>query len=188
MTQTGFYFDQTRCTGCFTCVVSCKDWNDVDAGPASWLHVRAVEKGKYPDLFLAYLFSPCYHCANPPCVLACPVDAISKRGADGIVVVDREKCSGRDECGGLCLNACPWDSPQFGPEENARMQKCDLCLERREQGQQTVCVESCPMYALDAGPLDELRARHEGAPRAAGFTPSERFGPSVLFKPRTDEP
>ncbi len=23
--QLGFYFDQTRCTGCHTCVVACKD-------------------------------------------------------------------------------------------------------------------------------------------------------------------
>jgi anaerobic dimethyl sulfoxide reductase subunit B (iron-sulfur subunit) len=188
MTQTGFFFDQTRCTGCYTCAVACKDWNDVDAGPASWLRIQAIEKGKYPNPYLAYLFAPCYHCANPPCVLACPVDAIVRRESDGIVVVDREKCSGRDVCGSRCLNACPWDSPQFGPEDNARMQKCDLCLERREQGQQTICVEACPMYALDAGPLEDLRSERGGSGEAVGFTPSERFGPSVVFKPRTDAP
>jgi len=50
--QMGFYFDQTRCTGCFTCVVACKDWHDVPPGPASWMRVTTVEKGKYPDLFV----------------------------------------------------------------------------------------------------------------------------------------
>ncbi|MEE8174036.1 MAG: 4Fe-4S binding protein [Dehalococcoidia bacterium] len=32
-----FYFDQTRCTGCYACSVACKDWDDVPAGPASWM-------------------------------------------------------------------------------------------------------------------------------------------------------
>lgn len=27
--QLGFYVDQTRCVGCFTCVVACKDWHDI---------------------------------------------------------------------------------------------------------------------------------------------------------------
>jgi anaerobic dimethyl sulfoxide reductase subunit B (iron-sulfur subunit) len=35
--QLAFYFDQTRCTGCYTCVVACKDWHDIPAGPASWM-------------------------------------------------------------------------------------------------------------------------------------------------------
>ena len=32
MSQVGFYFDQTRCIGCYTCAVACKDWltNQVD--------------------------------------------------------------------------------------------------------------------------------------------------------------
>jgi Fe-S-cluster-containing dehydrogenase component len=32
--QLGFYFDQTRCTGCNTCADACKDFNDIPAGPA----------------------------------------------------------------------------------------------------------------------------------------------------------
>ena len=188
MTQIGFYFDQTRCTGCYTCAVACKDWNDIDAGPVNWLRIQATEKGKFPNPSLAYLFSSCYHCANPPCVLACPVDAISKRETDGVVVVDSEKCSGNRECATLCRNACPWDAPQFGPEENARMQKCDFCLERLEQGQQAICVEACPMYALDAGHLERLVAEHGSAREAEGFVHSERFAPSVTFKAKCDNP
>ena len=94
--QMGFYFDQTRCTGCFTCIVACKDWNDVDAGPASWRRVTTIEKGKYPDLFVAFLSVACHHCVKPSCVSACPVNAITKREQDGVVVVDREACLGKD--------------------------------------------------------------------------------------------
>jgi len=187
MTQLGFYYDQTRCIGCYTCSVSCKDWHDIDAGPVNWLRVQTFEEGKFPDLSVTFLVSPCYHCDNPACILACPVDAISKRESDGIVVVDREKCLGNKECNTLCLNACPWDVPQFGPEENAKMQKCDLCLERLEKGQQAICVEACPQYALDVGPLDELKAKYGNAVEATGFRYSERFKPSVTFKPKQSD-
>jgi NADPH-dependent glutamate synthase beta subunit-like oxidoreductase len=97
--QVAFYFDQTRCMGCYTCVVACKDWNDVPPGPASWRRVLLLEGGKFPNPFAARLSTSCYHCAEPACVYACPADAISKREEDGIVVVDREKCRGRDHCG-----------------------------------------------------------------------------------------
>ncbi|MHA1507604.1 MAG: hypothetical protein ACTSO6_02750 [Promethearchaeota archaeon] len=48
---------------------------------------------------------------------ACPTSAITKRMKDEIVV-DSEKCIGRDECGFKCLKVCPWDSPQFSNEIN----------------------------------------------------------------------
>jgi len=184
MKQIGFYFDQTRCTGCNTCTVACKDWHDIDAGPVNLIKVNIVENGKFPNPFVAYLVRPCYQCANPPCAMACPVNAITKRESEGIVVVEKAKCLGKSVCDTLCLNACPWDAPQFGPEDNAKMQKCDFCLERLEQGQQTICVEACPMYALDVGSLSQLKARYGNTIEAEGFRFSERFKPSVTFKPK----
>ena len=181
--QLAFYFDQTRCTGCYTCVVACKDWHDVPAGPASWLRVVTIERGQYPQPFLAYLLSHCYHCAEPTCIPACPVNAISKREQDGIVVVDREMCLGRDNCQ-LCLEVCPYDAPQFGAEENAKMQKCDLCLERWGEGKQPICVAGCPTRALDAGPVDEMKAKYGEMKEATGFTYDDELKPSVIFKPK----
>lgn len=184
MTQSGFYFDQTRCTGCYTCSVACKDWNDLDAGPVNWMRVEAIESGKFPEPFLSYLASPCFHCQEPACVSACPADAIIKRESDGIVLVDQDKCLGNEECRTLCLNACPWNAPQFGPEQNAKMQKCDFCQDRLDSGRQPICVEACPMYALETGPLDELEADHGNIKEAEGFKYSDRFKPSVIFKPK----
>ncbi|MBI2830769.1 MAG: 4Fe-4S dicluster domain-containing protein [Chloroflexi bacterium] len=181
--QLAYYFDQTRCTGCYTCTVACKDWHDVPAGPASWMRVTAIEKGKYPNPFLAYLASPCFHCAEPACVPACPVNAITKRKEDGIVVVDREKCLGKDECQ-LCLEACSYKVPQFGAEENAKMQKCDFCLDRWAEGKQPICVAGCPMRALDAGPIEEMQAKYGQAREAEGFAYAEDLKPSVVFKPK----
>jgi anaerobic dimethyl sulfoxide reductase subunit B (iron-sulfur subunit) len=183
--QIGFYFDQTKCTGCFTCIVACKDWNDVPAGPASWRRVTTIGKGIYPDLFTAYLTTSCYHCSKPDCIKACPAGAIRKREEDGVVVVDSEICLGRDSCG-MCYDACLYNAPQFGTEENARMQKCDFCLDRLEDGKQPVCVESCPMRALDAGLLDDLREKYGDIRDAEGFTFFSECNPSIIFRPRKD--
>ena len=184
MIQYGFYFDQTRCIGCHTCSVACKDWYDIDAGPVNWRRVSLIENGKFPNLFVAYMSNSCNHCAEPPCVLVCPEKAITKRDKDGIVVVDREKCSGNIKCNTLCLNSCPWKAPQFSLDENAKMQKCNLCVERLEKDEQTICVEACPMYALDVGPLDQLRKKYGDIKETEGFLYSNKFKPSVIFKPK----
>lgn len=186
--QTGFYFDQSRCTGCHTCAVACKDWYDTPAGPASWIRVTPIEKGKFPNPSLSYLFISCFHCAAPVCAEACPVSAISKGKEDGIVVVDREVCIGGEKCKFACRKACPYDVPQFGAEPNPKMQKCHLCLKRWPGRKKPICVEACPMRALDAGPLEELKAEYGDIQEAEGFTYSKRVGPSVVFKPKSPRP
>ncbi len=182
MKQLGFYFDQSRCIGCYTCSVACKDWYDIDAGPVSWMRVKLIEEGKFPNPFIAYLPSPCYHCEKPACIEVCPEKAIIKRESDGIVIIDQEKCIGNKECPSRCLKACPWNAPQFGPEENAKMQKCNLCVERLDEGKGPICVEGCPMYAIDVGTLDILKEKYGDNVQAIGFNYSERFKPSVVFK------
>ena len=184
MTQIGFYFDQSRCIGCYTCSVACKDWHDIDAGQVNWRQVRIIEKGRFPNPFIAYLSYSCNHCENAPCIRVCPEKAISKRDSDGIVIVNRAKCLGNKKCEIHCLKACPWDCPQFGIEENPKMQKCDFCLERLEQGQSPICVEACPMYALDSGPLEQLRDKYGNIVEAEGFSYSKKFKPSIVFKPK----
>ena len=88
MMQVGFYFDQTRCPGCYTCVVACKDWHDVPEGPASWRRLVTIEEGEFPDLFVAFLTTSCYHCAQPACAAACPVEALSEDG------INKMQCMG----------------------------------------------------------------------------------------------
>jgi anaerobic dimethyl sulfoxide reductase subunit B (iron-sulfur subunit) len=183
MKQMGFYFDQTRCTGCYTCVVACKDWNSLSVG-VNWRKIKVIEDGLFPELFLAYLSTACNHCENPPCVKACPTEAITKRASDGIVIVNSEKCKGKEECGAKCLKVCPWDVPQFNSKENPKMQKCNFCFERLEKGKQPICVEACPMYALDVGNLDDLREKYGDIIEAEGFKYVKNIKPSVLFNPK----
>lgn len=183
--QLSFYFDQSRCIGCFTCVVACKDWNDVPAGPASWRRVMTTEEGKYPQPVVTFLSTACHHCVKPVCVTVCPVNAINKRDEDGIVVVDRDKCLGGESCGMLCRKACFYKAPQFGEEKDGKMQKCDLCLERWGEGKQPICVASCPTRALDAGPLEEMEAIYGTNRTARGFEYKSKLQPSVLLKSKT---
>ncbi len=182
--QIGFHFNQTRCTGCYACVVACKDWHDVAPGPAIWIRITAIEKGKFPNSSLSHLFSTCLHCSNPLCAKAYPVDAITKTEEDGIVIVNRQLCLGGEKCKFGCLKACLYKAPQFGSEPNAKMQKCDLCLDRWTQKRKPICVDACPTRALDAGSLDELKAKYGDIRLAEGFVPSKKAAPSIIFKPK----
>lgn len=184
--QMGFYFDQTRCIGCFTCIVACKDWHDIPAGPASWRWVNTIEKGKYPEPFVAFLSLSCLHCNQPGCIPACPVNAITKREEGGIVVVDREACLGNEECAMFCKDACPYGAPQFGAEQGAKMQKCEFCLDKLAESKKPVCVDACPMWALDAGPIEELREKYGDVREAEGFAYTGELAPSIVFKPKKD--
>ncbi len=193
--QMGFYFDQTRCTGCCACRVACKDWFDLPAGEASRIHILYNEKGTWPNVDVNYMVLTCFHCLDPVCVDACSVDAILKRDDDGIVAVNTELCVGLDECDKACLKACPYEVPQFGPEAGARMWKCDLCADRLAELKQAICVEACPTRALDIAPLDELKAKYGEGEVQTGrsgkvrdgseFYYSLRAKPCVVINPKT---
>jgi anaerobic dimethyl sulfoxide reductase subunit B (iron-sulfur subunit) len=182
--QIGFYFDQTRCIGCSACAVACKDWNDIPAGPEKWMRITYNEKGKFPNVFVSYLINPCFHCEDPVCIPVCPVNAITKRKEDGIVIVDSDKCLGNEKCDSKCLKACPYNAPQFGPEKGAKMRKCNFCLERHLEGKLPVCIETCRTRALDAGILKELESKYGNIKSADNFTYSQRTKPAVVFKPK----
>ncbi|MFX1298928.1 MAG: dimethyl sulfoxide reductase subunit B, partial [Promethearchaeota archaeon] len=56
--------------------------------------------------------------------------------------------------------------------------------ERLEKGQQTICVEACPMYALDVGLINKLHEKYGENIDAEGFSYSAKYKPSIVFKPR----
>ena len=95
-------------------------------------------------------------------------------------VAEAERCM---NCAGhLCKDACVYSAPQFAIEENAKMQKCDLCHERWEDGKMPICVEACPPRALDAGAMEELTAKYGKANDAVGFVYSDIIEPSIVSK------
>jgi anaerobic dimethyl sulfoxide reductase subunit B (iron-sulfur subunit) len=86
----------------------------------------------------------------------------------------------------MCLEACPYEAPQFGAEQNAKVQMCNLCIERWSEGKKPICVAGCPTRALDAGPIGEIEAKYGKTHKAVGFTYDGKLRPSVLFKPRPE--
>lgn len=178
--QLGFYYDQSRCIGCQTCSVACKDWKDIPAGSVALRKMITLEEGRFPKVSLRFLGLSCFHCAEPVCVAICPNGALSKREEDGIVLVKRELCiTGCRQC----WEACPYRAPQFA-DTDAPMQMCDFCLERWLENQKPICVLACPQRALDAGPLEELKARYGGDAQLEGLPDPAQTKPSILFKAR----
>jgi len=78
-------FYEEDCSGCHSCEVACKQEHGLGVGPRV---VRVIEKAPH--------FKPlfCHHCKEPDCALACPEDAITKDPQTGVVLHDKEKCTG----------------------------------------------------------------------------------------------
>lgn len=180
MTQYGFFVDLSRCIGCNTCVIACKQWHDIAPGPIKWIRVYQWEKGIFPNTRLHVVPIMCYHCEDPVCIEACPNKAIHKEEKYGAVLVDADRCQGTRKC----WQACPYGAPQFeGDEPGMRMSKCNMCIDRLEQGLKPLCVLSCSMRALEFGPLDELRERYGNLRRLEDMPKDTITSPAVLFKP-----
>ena len=155
MGKLGFYFDATMCTGCRTCQVACKDKNRLDVGTL-YREVKDYEVGAYPDVKWYHLTMSCNHCENPACVAKCPTGAMYI-AEDGTVIHDDALCIGCQ----TCVAACPYGAPKY-IAETQKVGKCDDCAAIRAAGGNPVCVDACPLRALEFGDLDELAAKHAG--------------------------
>ncbi|MFC1994247.1 4Fe-4S dicluster domain-containing protein [Chloroflexota bacterium] len=179
MTQYGFFFDQSRCSGCRTCAVACKNWNALPPGPLKYLRIYEYEKGVFPDVRIHYQWIPCYHCENPACIDSCPTKAIHKENKYGAVLINAEQCNG---CR-LCYDACPYGAVLFASDDSdAKAQKCTMCIDRLESGDLPVCVLSCPLRALDFKPLKEIINHYRDQRDLEDMPSSRTTSPSVVYK------
>ena len=184
MAQYGFHFDGTRCTGCKTCVLACKDKNDLpndinfrnvhEFGGGSW---KQDASGCWTtDAFTYHVSVACNHCDAPACMETCPQGAIGKDEATGEVFSDPEMCIG---CG-TCANSCPYGAPKVDATKKKSV-KCDMCADRVAAGKQPVCVEACPLRALDFGKIDDLRAKYGTGAEVAPLPAASETKPNLVI-------
>lgn len=179
----GMVIDLQRCVACRACTVACKQENKTPPG-IFYTSVSEQEVGEFPNVKRINIPGPCYHCANPPCVPACPIEATWKRKEDGIVIVDYDKCQGI----GACVDACPYGkrfidsglnyhheanefdrtpSPEYKQNRFrkaeqppiGKVRKCTFCLHKQdEKGEYTAlpaCVQTCMGKAIHFGDLND---------------------------------
>jgi tetrathionate reductase subunit B len=128
--------DAKACWGCMACEVACKQENQVPLG-IKYISVQEDGPKKIEGrLDFVYQVTVCRHCEEPECALVCPEEAIVKR-EDGIVVLDREKCSG---CG-VCIEACPFQAITLA-YKTGKAYKCNLCHHRVEKGLLPACADN----------------------------------------------
>lgn len=148
----GMIIDLNRCTGCQSCVIACKAQNKTLQDKFN-TKILTLEDGNYPDARIVFTPVLCNQCENPPCVPACPLKATFKL-PNGIVVTDWEKCQGI----GACVTACPYEAsfldPRYKGQAGGKVDKCDFCLNRLEQGLMPACVEACSPRARLFGDMN----------------------------------
>ena len=140
MAKTIVELNPDRCVCCYACVAACQDLHyDIDeTGPA----LRRALRQEDADGTIRCGSMGCMHCADAPCLAACPTGAIRRDPETGLVVVEDERCVGCRRC----RKACPYGVPQFTADK--RMVKCDGCADRLRRGLEPVCVKTCPSGAL----------------------------------------
>ena len=159
--QLGFVIDLKRCIGCRTCAIGCKMENSVPLGhfrmqvlnPQNTL-VYDKPLGEFPNVHIHWFPMPCQHCADPPCVKECPTGAMQKREKDGIVIVEKDICTGCQSC----EEACPYEVIAYN-EKTETVDKCTMCAHRIDKGAIPFCASICVGRAIQFGNVNDANSR-----------------------------
>jgi Fe-S-cluster-containing dehydrogenase component len=185
----GLLYDATLCVGCKACVSACKEANHnppefstedhlwdtpLDTSGHTFNVIKMYRNGTMAakdhekDGF-AFMKISCMHCADPSCVSACPVSAMTKDAVTGVVGYDPDRCIG---CR-YCVAACPFGIPKYQYDSpTGKIGKCELCRERTKDGHYSACAEVCPTGATLYGKTSELLAE---AKRRLALKPGTPF-------------
>jgi Fe-S-cluster-containing dehydrogenase component len=157
----GILYDSTRCVGCQTCETSCAEAHGLPL-PTAAIEAGAVRNTDEAHRTVvnafktskgeAYLKKQCMHCNEPACTAACLTQAMFKT-REGAVIWRGNKCMG---CR-YCMVSCPFDIPKFEYHSaNPKIEKCDMCYSRLQEGKIPACAENCPAEALLFGNRRDL--------------------------------
>ncbi|MCP4249753.1 MAG: 4Fe-4S dicluster domain-containing protein [bacterium] len=171
MAQVGWIIDLKRCIGCRSCFVACKAENNTPLR-TDWRYVVERESGTYPTPKREFISVACNHCDEPACMKSCPVDAISKRESDGVVLIDQEACNG---CR-YCMFACPYGAPRVDTQTN-KVSKCTMCVHRLDEGLDPACMTTCLTGAIQF--VGDFTGETETTP--SGFNDPALTRPNIDF-------
>ncbi|WP_291986998.1 hydrogenase 2 operon protein HybA [Candidatus Accumulibacter sp. ACC007] len=169
----GLLYDATLCIGCKACVAACKQANDnppefstvdklwdtpLDTSGHTFNIIKMYRHGTMTTKDAesngyAFMKTSCMHCADPSCVSACPVTAMTKDPVTGVVAYDPDACVG---CR-YCVVACPFGIPKYQYDSpTGKIGKCELCRHRVADGHFSACAEVCPTGATLHGRTRDL--------------------------------
>lgn len=170
----GFIISMERCIGCNACTISCKSYYNLNPS-INRRFVREVEETLVGEAKRCHISTACNHCEEPGCAKACPTGAYTKLD-NGIVKHNQDRCIGCK----MCATACPYGVPQFDPVKK-KMDKCSLCVELLEVGEETICMASCPMEVIQVVDLNETETIGL-VDRVNGFVNPDITKSTTLFK------
>lgn len=141
--------EHEACWGCRTCEVACKQEHNNNI---KFIYVTETGPTKVEgNLDFVYHVNVCQHCDDPPCVYACPEEAIAKRD-DGIVILDQELCTGCRSC----VQECPYGVIGFD-EDKEKAFKCNMCHHRVDKGLIPACADNvCLAHCVYFGDPREI--------------------------------
>ncbi len=162
-----FLIDTTLCTACRGCQVACKQWHDLPAE-------KTINRGTYEnpadlsfDTYklvrmreevinrkLNWLFFPeqCRHCIEAPCLeTAGDPGAIYRDDKTGAIIftANTKRLNAAE-----IIESCPYNIPRKSPD--GTLAKCDMCIDRVENGLPPACVQTCPTGAMNFGDRSEM--------------------------------
>jgi Fe-S-cluster-containing dehydrogenase component len=98
----------------------------------------------------------CRRCEEPHCVNACPYEALEHLAdKNNLLIRHNMRCVSCRSCS----HACPYGTiyPEHVPQ---LVHICDFCLDRREQKEEPLCIQTCPYGALALRRADEELAEN----------------------------
>jgi formate dehydrogenase iron-sulfur subunit len=162
-----FFINTTLCTACRGCQVACKQWHNLPAeetaNTGSYQNPADLSFDTYKlvrmnevlvDNKVQWLFFPdqCRHCIEAPCYeVAEDEEAIFRHGATGAIIYTANT---RNLDADVIIEACPFNIPRKSPD--GTLAKCDMCLDRVENGLTPACVKTCPTGSMNFGERDAM--------------------------------